>query len=36
LVTINPFSVLAEFLPSIAMQVFVVVMIILVVVGTVI
>jgi len=36
LVTVNPFSELAEFLPSIAMQAFVVAMIILVVVGTVI
>ena len=36
MVTVNPFSELAEFLPSIAMQAFVVVMIILVVVGTVI
>jgi len=36
LVTVNPFSELAEFLPSIAMQAFVVAMIILVVVGTVV
>ncbi len=36
MVTVNPFSELAEFLPSIAMQVFVVAMIILVVVGTVV
>jgi len=36
LVTVNPFSELAEFLPSIAMQAFVVAMIILVVAGTVI
>ena len=36
MVTVNPFSELAEFLPSIAMQAFVVAMIILVVVGTVV
>jgi len=36
LITINPFSELTEFIPSIAMQAFVVAMIILVVVGTVI
>ena len=36
MITINPFSELAEFMPSIVMQVFVVVMIILVVVGTVV
>ena len=36
MVTINPFSELSEFLPSIAMQAFVVAMIILVVVGTVV
>jgi len=36
LFTINPFSELAEFLPSIAMQAFVVAMIIFVVVGTVV
>jgi len=34
LITANPFSELSEFIPSIAMQAFVVVMIILVVVGT--
>jgi len=34
LITVNPFSELSEFMPSIAMQAFVVVMIILVVVGT--
>ena len=36
MVTVNPFSKLAEYLPSIAMQAFVVAMIILVVVGTVV
>ena len=36
LITINPFSELAEFIPSIAMQAFVVAMIILVIVGTVV
>ena len=36
MITINPFSELAEFIPSIVMQVFVVVMIILVAVGTVV
>ena len=36
MITINPFSELAEFMPSIVIQVFVVVMIILVVAGTVI
>jgi len=34
LITINPFSTLSEFIPSIAMQTFVVAMIIMVVVGT--
>ena len=36
MITINPFSVLSEFIPSIAMQTFVVVMIVLVIAGTVI
>ena len=36
MITINPFSMLSEFIPSIAMQTFVVVMIVLVIAGTVI
>ena len=34
MLTINPFSELSEFIPSIAMQIFVIVMVILVVGGT--